>query len=154
MKGLGMPHFGHMDESKMTRSEADLLRARLHLRSGKRRLSEGKLRSGVETVYDALYSAMRAYALSPANRHRFENVDIGSEQELHAALVKAGVLNNRFEFLRFKELVEEAVNEELPVYDHEYDSTWLIRGVESIMTQLGALPFDEASLPKEEPGAF
>jgi len=154
MKGLGMPHFGHMDESKMTRSEADLLRARLHLRSGKRRLLEGKLRSGVETVYDALYSAMRAYVLSPANHHRFEYVDIGSEQELHAALVGAGVLDNRFEFLRFRELVEEALNEGLPVYDHEYDTTWLITGVESIMAQLGVLPFDEASLPKEDPEIF
>ena len=143
-----------MDESKMTRSEADLLRARLHLRSGKRRLSEGKLRSGVETVYDALYSAMRAYALNPANLHRFEDVDIGAEQELHDALVGAGVLDGRFEFLRFKKMVERAVNEELPVYDHEYDTVWLIRGVESIMTQLGVLPFNETSLPKEEPGTF
>ncbi len=152
--GWVMPHFGHIDESKMEIHEADLFRARLHLRSGRRRLSEGKLRSGVETVYDALYSAMRAYVLSPANRQRFENIDIGSEQVLHDALVRAGVLDGRFEFLRFKEMVEEAVNEELPVYDHEYDPAWMISGVESIMIQLGALPFDETSLPKERPGDF
>jgi hypothetical protein len=143
-----------MDESKMPIHEAELLRARLHLRSGRRRLSEGKLRSGVETVYDALYSAMRAYALDPANRHRFEGVDIGSEQELHEALVGAGVLDGRFEFLRFKEMVERAVNEEVPVYDHEYDPVGLISGAESVMTQLGALPFDESTLPEEDPKSF
>ena len=149
-----MPHFGLMDESGMPIHEAALLRARLHLRSGRRRLCEGKLRSGVETLYDALYSAMRAYVLAPEEQHRFEGVDISSEQALYDALVGAGILNGRFDFLRFKEMIDQALNEEVPVYDHEYDPAWLISGIESIMTLLGFLPFDESTLPKEDLGTF
>jgi len=149
-----MPHFGHMDESKMPKNEAELLRARLHLRSGKRRLSEGKLRSGVATVFDALYSAMRAYTMAPANASRFEGVDPGDAQAMYEALVSAGVLDGRFEFARFMEMVEKAVEDILPEYDFGYDPAWIIESIAPVMTQLGALPFDESSLPKEEPGAF
>ena len=145
-----MPHFGHMDESKMSVHEADLLRARLHLRSGRRRLSEGKLRSGVETVFDALHAAMRACALAPANRSRFEGADLGDAQLLYEDLVGAGVLDGRFEFLRLQEMADKALDEGLPVYDH----AWLLSGIESVMTQLGVLPFDESTLPKEDPGTF
>ncbi len=154
MKGLGMPHFGHMDESKLTKNEADLLRARLHLRSGKRRLSEGKLRSGVATMFDALYSAMRAYVMAPANHSRFEGVGLGDAQALYEALLGAGVLDGRFEFTRFMEMVEKAVDDILPEYESGYDSAWIIDGIKPVMTQLGVLPFDESTLPKEEPGAF
>jgi hypothetical protein len=143
-----------MDESKMPVHEAELLRARLHLRSGRRRLGEGKLRAGVETMYDALYSAMRAYVLNPTNRHRFEGVDISNEQALYEALVGAGALDGRFEFMKFKEMVEKAVNEKVPVYDHGYDPAWLISGVETAMTQLGGLPFDESTLTMEDPATF
>lgn len=149
-----MPHFGHMDESKLTKNEADLLRARLHLRSGKRRLSEGKLRSGVATVFDALYSAMRAYVTAPANRSRFEGVDLGEAQGLYDALVGADVLDGRFEFSRFMEMLEKAVDDILPEFDSGYDSAWIIDGIKPVMTQLGILPFDESTLPKEDPGAF
>lgn len=149
-----MPHFGHMDESKMPKHESALLRARLHLRSGRRRLLEGKLRSGVETIYDALYSAMLALVLAPVNHHSFKGVDISSEQALYDALVVAGVLDGRFDFTRFKEMVEQALNEEVPVYDHDYDPAWLISGAESVMTQLGWLPFDESTLPNEDPATF
>jgi hypothetical protein len=143
-----------MDEAKMPVHEGALLRARLHLRSGRRRLREGKLRAGVETIFDALYSAMRYYALTPMNRHGFEGVDISSEQALYDALVGAGMLDGRFDFMRFKKTIEQALNEEVPVYDHEYDPIWLISGVESVMTQLGFLPFDESTLPKENPAVF
>ena len=149
-----MPHFGHMDESKMSIHEGALLRARLHLRSGKRRLREGKLRAGVETIFDALYAAMRAYVMTPANRNRFEGVDINSEQALYEALVGAGVLDGLFDFRKFEKMVEDAVNEEVPVYDHVYDPAWLISGVESVLTQLGCLPFDESTLSVEDPATF
>jgi hypothetical protein len=143
-----------MDESKMPIHEGALLRARLHLRSGRRRLREGKLRAGVETIFDALYSAMRAYVLTPVNRNKFEGVDISSEQSLYEVLVGAGVLDGRFDFKRLEKMVEDALNEEIPVYDYGYDPAWLISGVESVMAQLGCLPFDESTLPAEDPATF
>lgn len=149
-----MPHFGHMDESKMTDYEADLLRARLHLRSGKRRLLEGKLRSGVATVYDALYSAMRAYTVAPANYSSFKGVNTGDAQVLYEALVGAGILDGRFEFAKFMEMVENAADDILPEYDFRYDPAWIIESLVPVMTQLGVLPFDESSLPLEKPGDF
>ena len=149
-----MPHFGRMDESALPPHEGALLRARLHLQSGRRRLREGKLRSGVLTVYDALYSAMRACALSPASGHGFADADNSGPQELYETLARAGVVDGRFEFARLEELAEKAMRDEVPVYDFGYDPAWLLEGVEKVMTELGALPFDEAGLLEEPPGTF
>ena len=149
-----MPHFGRMDESAMPAHEAALLRARLHLQSGRRRLREGKLRAGVATIYDALYSAMQAYALGPANRQRFDGADRLEAGDLYKTLVRAGALDGGFDFARLEALVVDAADGGVPEYDHEYDSAWMVDGVESVMARLGALPFDESTLPPEPPGTF
>jgi hypothetical protein len=46
-------------------------------------------------------------------------------------------------------LTEQALQQELVGYDAD-----LLAGIESVMTQLGVLPFDEASLPPEDPSTF
>ena len=149
-----MPHFGRMDETAMPEHEAALLRARLHLQSGRRRLRQGKLRAGIATMYDALYSAMRAYALDPANRQSLGGADRLEAAELYEALARAGAVDGVFDFAKLESLAEDAAAYAVPVYDLGYNPAWLIEGVESVMTQLGALPFDEATLPDELPGTF
>jgi len=56
-----MPHFGLMNERNMGPVEGPFLRARLHMRGGKRRLRQGKIAAGIVTLYDALNAAMQAY---------------------------------------------------------------------------------------------
>jgi len=46
--------------------------------------------------------------------------------------------------------VEEEASEEIPGYDYR----WILEGVESVMTQLGVMHFDEAALPPEYPKTF
>jgi hypothetical protein len=72
------------------------------------------------------------------------------EEELYAVLVRSGVLDGKFDFTAFDLLTEKALNEEMPGYDYHS----LLAGIESVMTQLGVMPFDESSLPPEDPSTF
>jgi hypothetical protein len=58
------PHFGLLDETKMSQEEALLMRAKLHWRGGKRRIEENKGPEGIATLYDALLSALRWHVLT------------------------------------------------------------------------------------------
>jgi hypothetical protein len=148
-----MPHFGLMKEQDLGPVEGPLLRARLHVRGGKRRLRQGKISPGIVTLYDALEGAMRSFAADPKRSSRLEvrdNEDLGREGTLYAVLVRSGVLDGTFDFPAFDRLVEKALHEEMPGYDYKD----LLAGIESLMTQLGVMPFDEASLPPEDPKTF
>lgn len=147
-----MPHFGLMDEHALGPVEALRQRARLHVRAGKRRLRQGKIAAGVATLYDALISAMRWYV---ASRERGGAAGaaaggLDDDRSLHAALVRSGVLDGRFDFDAFHRSMEHALHEDL--FGHEQAA--LVAGYEAVMTQLGVMPFDEASLPPEDPGTF
>ncbi len=148
-----MPHFGLMDEKTLGPVEGPLQRARLHIRGGKRRLRQGKISAGIATLYDALEGAMRSYIGEPshlANLAIRNGEDLNSDKTLYAMLVRSGVINGRFDFDAFDRLTERALHEEMP----EYDFTELLAGVESVMTQLGVMPFDETLLPPEDPKTF
>jgi hypothetical protein len=69
---------------------------------------------------------------------------------LYAVLVRSGVLDGSFDFEAFDRLTEQALQQELV----GYDTRDLLAGIESVMTQLGVLPFDEAGLPPEDPSTF
>jgi hypothetical protein len=148
-----MPHAGLMDESTLGPVEGPRQRARLHIRGGRRRLRQGKIAAGIVTLYDALLAAMQACAASPERRTRFSikaDEDIKDDRVLYAVLVRSGVLDGSFDFEAFDRITEKALNEEMPEYDYHV----LLAGIESVMTQLGVMPFDEAALPPEDPGTF
>ncbi len=148
-----MPHFGLMDETKLGPALGPLQRARLHIRGGKRRLRQGKIAAGIVTLYDALEGAMRSYIEDPARRERLgikNTGDLNDERVLYAALVRGGVIDGAFDFSAFDRLTERALHEEMPGYDY----TELLAGIESVMTQLGVMPFDETLLPPEDPKTF
>ncbi len=148
-----MPHFGLMKEEELGPVEGPLQRARLHIRGGRRRLRQGKISAGIVTLYDALEGAMRSYAEDPERSSCLEvrkGEDLNHEGTLYAVLVRSRVLNGNFDFIAFDRPVEKALHEEMPGYDY----TGLLAGVESLMTQLGVMPFDEASLPPEDPKTF
>jgi hypothetical protein len=148
-----MPHFGLMDEGALGTVEGPLQRARLHIRGGKRRLRQGKIAAGIVTLYDAMLAAMDWYAASVEKRGtlKFEHdADRNDEKVLYAALVRSGVLDGTFDFAAFDRLVETALYQELPGYDYRE----LLEGIESLMLQLGVMPFDESTLPPEDPATF
>jgi hypothetical protein len=148
-----MPHFGLMDEKKLGPVEGPFMRARLHMRGGKRRLREGKIASGIVTLYDALEGSMEAYVANPAHRAHLvisEDDNRYDGRALYAVLVRSGVLNGKFDFDAFDRLVETALEEELPGYVYHE----LLKNIETIMRRLGVMPFDEASLPPEDPKTF
>jgi hypothetical protein len=148
-----MPHFGLMDEKKLGPVEGPLQRARLHIRGGKRRLHQGKISAGIVTLYDALEGAMWFYIGEPGRLAKLgigKDEDVNDDKVLYAALVRAGVIDGTFDFEAFDRLTERALREEMTGYDYME----LLAGIESVMTQLGVMPFDEAFLPPEDPKTF
>lgn len=147
-----MPHAGLMDEKTLGPVEGPRQRARLHIRGGRRRLRQGKISAGIVTLYDALLAAMQAYAASPAGTR----LDIGTGEDmnndkvLYAVLVRSGILDGSFDFEDFDGIAERALGEEMPGYEYRE----LLAGIESVMTQLGVMPFDEKALPPEDPRTF
>jgi len=149
-----MPHFGLMNtEDSFKTEEGALLRARLHIRAGRRRLRQGKIASGIVTLYDALLFAMDWYVFLPERRKKLdirEGEDLKNDRTLYAVLARSGVLDGRFDYEAFDKVVEEEASEEMPGYDY----AWILQGVESVMTQLGVTPFDENQLPPEDPATY
>lgn len=142
-----------MDERALGPAEGLLQRARLHIRGGKRRLRQGKIAAGIVTLYDAVLAALEWYASSPERRaliHASSRENLNDEKILYAALVRAGVLTGKFDFGAFDQLTEMALHQELPGYDYHR----LLRDVETLMLQLGVMPFDESALPPEDPKTF
>ncbi len=148
-----MPHFGLMDEYALGPVEGPLMRAKLHIRGGKRRLRQGKISAGIVTLYDALCSAMEWYIAVPERRQKLkikESDNLKDDKTLFAVLNNSGVLDGSFDYEVFNELVEKAMMQEMPDYD--YGGT--LKGIESVMTRLGVMPFDENKLLPEDPSTF
>jgi len=148
-----MPHAGLMNEQSLGPVKGPFQRARLHIRGGKRRLRQGKTSAGIVTLYDALLAAMEWYVNAPEHRSSLSiggDSDLMNDRNVYSLLVRSRVLDGKFDFLGFDSLTEIALNEEMPAYDYRE----LLDGIESVMTQLGVMPFDEASLPPEDPKTF
>jgi hypothetical protein len=133
--------------------EGALLRARLHIRGGKRRLRQGKISAGIVTLYDALLFALRWYAFSPDHRKatgiRLEDA-LSEEKKVFGLIKSAGLFPVDLNYDAFDALVVKALAEEMP----EYDYNGILRDFEAFMTSLGVMPFDEAKLPHEDPATF
>lgn len=153
-----MPHAGLMDADALGPEAAALQQAKLHLRSGRRRLRQGKIAAGVVTLYDALISALQWYVYGPERRQRLrqeEGEDLNDERTLFAVLIRSGVLDGRFTYDKVDAAVERACAAELAGKElTDFDETAFLSGVDAVMVQLGVLPFDEAELPAEDPATY
>lgn len=148
-----MPHAGLMNEREMTIEAGSLLRARLHLRSGKRRLRQGKISAGIVTLYDAVSAALDWYLAGPERAKQLdvsESDDLTDEKQIYSILVSSGVLNRIFDYDKFDKLVERALQGEIEGFDY----TELLEALNSFMTSLGVMPFDEDTLPPEDPSTY
>lgn len=149
-----MPHFGLMSTEESFRTpEGALLRARLHIRAGRRRLSQGKISAGIVTLYDALIFALRWYLMVPQRREELrinEAPDLTDEKAMLRTLESAGIVDGSFDLPAFDKLVEMAAHEEM----NDYDYRPMLSRFESLMTRIEVMPFDEAALPPEDPSTF
>jgi hypothetical protein len=142
-----------MDERRLGPVEGPLMRARLHIRGGKRRLRQGKTAAGVVTLADALNGALLWYFAVPERRAGLDirpDDDLNDDRILYRVLVRSGVLDGSFDYDAFDRLVDRALEQELPGYDHRE----LLAGFERVMAVLGVMPFDEAALPPEDPNTY
>jgi hypothetical protein len=149
-----MPHFGLMDtRDSFEKPEGALLRARLHIRGGKRRLRQGKISAGIVTLYDALLFGLRWYAFSPENRKalgiRLEDA-FPDEKRIFELIKSLDLFPVEFDYDKFDMLVEKAVEDEMA----DYDYSGILRDFETFMTGLGVMPFNESELPPEDPATF
>ncbi|MBF0558719.1 MAG: hypothetical protein HQL08_08065 [Nitrospirae bacterium] len=142
-----------MNADELGPEAAALQQAKLHIRGGKRRLKQGKTAAGIVTLYDALSSAFEWYILSPGRRAslRFNaEDDLNSDKTVYNVLVRSGVLDRAFDYDDFDRLVERSLHQDLS----DYDYSGMLEQIESVMTQLGVMPFDERDLPREDPSTY
>jgi len=149
-----MPHSGLMNtKESFDSAEGALLRARLHIRGGRRRLKQGKVAAGIVTLYDALIFGLRFYLMIPEHRDELaiiESLDLTDEKAMIKALREAGILDNTFDLDEFEDLVDKAAVGEMADYDYRP----MLSRFESLMTLLEVMPFDEALLPEEDLSTF
>jgi len=129
------------------------MRARLHIRGGRRRLRQGKISAGILTLYDALSAAMEWYIASPERRNKLqvrEGENLNDDRTVFNVLTRSGILDKKFDYEAFDKLVEKASYKDMPDYDYGE----ILKGIESLMSQLGVMPFDERELPSEDPATF
>ena len=147
------PHAGLIDQEHLGPEAVALQRARLHIRGGRRRLRQGKKEEGLVTIYDALTSGVDWYLESPGRREGLVIVsveDLRSDRARYALLVRSEVLDGSFDFEAFDALLERALQGDTS----DCDTAEVMAGVESVMTSLGIMPFDEGDLPQEDPLTF
>lgn len=143
-----------MDPKKMREDEAALLRAKLHIRAGKRRLRQGKISAGIVTLYDALTYAVQWYLADPGRRNNLiikEGEKITNENHALAILTRSGVFGKDFSIKALEDVLEIALEDEEM---HGYDYGEFLKAVEQAMTRLGVMPFDESKLPPEDPTTY
>ena len=141
-----MPHYGLIDETKMTEVEAALMRARLHLRGRKRRLQKGSSAAGIAALYDSVLFGMRYYIARHKHCALFvESTDLWDAAGLFHALTRAGVFDDSLTFNRFSLLVERALWQG----SFSFDADATLAEVETMLTKLGVVPFDESALPRK-----
>ncbi len=148
-----MPHFGLIDESIYGPDEAMLMRARLHIRCGSRRLREGKLSYGIITIYDALLSGMQWYISSHERMNSLainKDDDLNNDWVLFDILRRSGVVGRAFDYDAFDKLVEMSLDDLDLIFNYEET----LGSFNTVMTQLGIMPFDENELPPEDPSTL
>lgn len=143
-----LPHAGAIDES-LEDDEALLMRARLHIRGGWIRFTEGRTADGIAAIYDALSSSMQIFLLPDASG-RFQTIAEGEDPSddlvLFKTLKRSGVFDDSVsdeDFAFIAESLDDALENRLMTFDE----TRFIETANRLFIQLGVLPFDACELP-------
>lgn len=144
-----MPHAGLVDENALSPEAAELLRARLHFRSGNRRLARGEVHEGISTLFDSMLSGLRWYVASPRRLNGLtfrEGDDFNDEKVICTILKRSGVLDPSFDYDSLCNMVETVLDGDLTGLNKDEAA----RSIEAVLTALGVTPFDASELPPDK----
>jgi hypothetical protein len=152
-----MPHFGLMNPDEMKPAEAAIMRAKLHVRGGMRRISQGKIEAGIAALHDAIISAMQHYFFSTQLKEPFKitdtDFDITDEIVLFNVLKESGIIDDTFreeDFTYLLTIIEKALDHQLNDFNHKV----YFEKYNNLMNQLEIIPYNEQELPPEDPTTF
>ncbi|MFX0210382.1 MAG: hypothetical protein ACFFDT_30665, partial [Candidatus Hodarchaeota archaeon] len=141
----------------MKRDQAALYRAKLHVRGGKRRISQGKIAAGISALHDALISALYSYFLSPKLKEALNQEDYqiynNDDRILFLILKRAGIIDDTFseeDFSYLASILDQALEGQIRTFDQDF---YLVK-YDNLMKQLGVLPLIENELPPENPETY
>jgi hypothetical protein len=143
-----------MDEDELALEEGYLLRSKLHIRCGIRRLNEKKYSAGMATIYDAIFAGIRWFISSPQRVNKYDLIiekDFYNEQILYPLLKKLNVISYK-DFMQFYSIMELGLDRDLT--DDDLDVNKIIDQFKEIMMRLEIFPFDYNELPPENPDLF
>lgn len=151
-----MPHFGLMNPEEMKRVDAALLRAKLHIRGGERRLNEDKISAGVAALYDAVICALEYSVLFLESENKievFESDDLSEERDLFNILKRSKIINENFTNSDF-DFLYNTLDKTLEGDVSDFNRDDFMQKINDLMTQLGVLPFSYDELPVENPSTY
>ncbi len=146
-----MPHFGLMNPDKLDAGNSALLRAKLHVRGGKRRLSQGKITAGIAALYDAFsyglqYKVLSTVMFRPVLKENPEKIT--DDKFLFSLLREAGMIDNTFnepDFDFFSKTLDDILEDRTSLFNQNL----FLEKFNNIMTQLEVMPISENELPPE-----
>ncbi|MBE0526361.1 MAG: hypothetical protein IH631_05425 [Candidatus Thorarchaeota archaeon] len=138
-----MPHTGIIDES-LEGEQKLLMRARLHLKGGQDRFSQGMKADAIAALYDAVSSAMQRFViLDGINHHliRNDNDDVSDDATLFKVLLKSGIFDDAttqedFDFI--EQTLDDAFDNQLETFDE----TSFLEITIGLLNQLGVVSED------------
>jgi hypothetical protein len=143
-----LPHTGLIDES-LEGEEALLMRARLHVKGGWKRFSDGETRDAIAAMYDAISSAMQRFLF----RNVSENVlalengeDPSVDFTLFKILKRSGIFDESVSLDDFR-YIDQTLNDALEGHLDTFDETRFIEEANILLIQLGVIPFNGCELP-------
>ncbi len=143
-----MPHTGLIDDS-LDKEEALLMRARLHVKGGWNRFSDGMREDAIAAMYDAVSSAMQRFLFRNVSGMALaiENgEDPSDDYTLFKILKRSGIFDESVSLEDFV-YIDQTLDDALEKHLVSFDETLFVETVNVLLVQLGVLPFNACELP-------
>ncbi|MHA2113466.1 MAG: hypothetical protein ACXAC6_14665 [Candidatus Hodarchaeales archaeon] len=141
----------------MKPDEALLLRTRLHIRGGKRRLNQGKVSDGITALHDAIIHGMQWFLFTNHPELLYPNVeadyDLTDDTTLFQFLQRTesfAHFSYHEDFQYLSDILDQALDNRIS----GFDKGRYIKIINKFMNQLGVEPFSFDELPPEDPSTF
>jgi len=143
-----LPHTGLIDDS-LDKEEALLMRARLHVKGGWNRFSDGMREDAIAAMYDAVSSAMQRFLFRNVSGMALaiENgEDPSDDYTLFKILKRSGIFDESVSLEDFV-YIDQTLDDALEKHLVSFDETLFVETVNVLLVQLGVLPFNACELP-------